>query len=74
MEDIVDMQRFSYSEGASKFKLGQYYASFCQLYSHDDSFWQFSVSAGYAAMRKANFPWDRSGIAPRSGSWDKLLQ
>src|SRR5882724_9547749 len=26
-------------------------------------FWQFSVSAGYAAMRKTNFPWDRSGIA-----------
>jgi len=38
MEDIVDMQRFSYSEGASKFKLGQYYASFCQPYSHDDTF------------------------------------
>ena len=49
MEVIVDMQRFSYSEGASKFKLGQYYASFCQLYSHDDS---FLAVLGFRGLRR----------------------
>jgi len=53
MEDIVDMQRFSYSEGASKFKLGQYYASFCQLYSHDDSHDDsFLAVLGFRGLRR----------------------